>query len=69
MKKFEYKTYTFDTVSTSKTVNDSVNFNIDSLEPVLNQLGNEGWELISSTRSHSTSGQTVKILLIFKREK
>ncbi|MCT7905205.1 Uncharacterised protein [Candidatus Ornithobacterium hominis] len=69
MKKFEYKTYAFDTINASKTINDSVNFNTESLEPILNQFGNEGWELVSSTRSHSTSGQTVKILLIFKREK
>lgn len=40
MKKFEYKTYTFDIVKTANNINDSFNFNIETLEPILNEFGN-----------------------------
>ncbi len=38
------------------------------LETGLNKLGQDGWELVSSTPNAEYHGRTSKILLIFKRQ-
>ena len=37
------------------------------LESALNQLGDEGWELVSSTVYHNVEAQQDVLLLVFKR--
>ncbi|WP_242861047.1 DUF4177 domain-containing protein [Clostridium scatologenes] len=35
----------------------------------LNELGNEGWELVSCVPISGTSGETVEVTAVFKRKK
>lgn len=39
------------------------------MEQSLNELGAQGWELISTTNSNESYGSTRYVISIFKREK
>ncbi len=43
--------------------------NAEIIEQKLNELGQEGWELVSSTPNSELFGLTTQVLLIFKRIK
>lgn len=64
MKQFEYKTI----------VSDAKGFwggkvDKEEMEQSLNELGAQGWELISTTNSNESYGSTRYVISIFKREK
>jgi Domain of unknown function (DUF4177) len=68
MTNWEYKTVVIDQKSSfwgSGSDFQDKNF----IEDGLNKLGQEGWELVSSTPNADMQGRTTKILLIFKRVK
>ena len=65
MKKFEYKTIFMD-VSKFYKWTGKVDFKSEEMETVLNDLGNEGWELVS-TDSSNQMGTTQGVYLFFKR--
>ena len=62
MEKFEYKVLTYDPNGFW-----GGNVKIDQIEDQLNQLGNEGWELVSCTSSNQSYGTTKSLVCIFKR--
>lgn len=62
MEKFEYKVVTYDPNGFL-----GGNVKIDQIEDQLNQLGNEGWELVSCTSSNQSYGSTKSLVCIFKR--
>ena len=64
MERFEYKVVTFDT-------NGFFGGNVDTMqiESQLNQLGNEGWEMVSCTSTNQSYGASKSIVCIFKRKK
>ena len=65
--KWEYKTVKVSTgrkTFVGKGVVDEVR-----LDAVLNQLGNEGWELISLLSSNYGFGATYEVVATFKRQK
>ena len=61
--KWEYKTVKLGTVSFWK----GVDFDENSLTEFMNKLGKVGWELISSFDTNEHQGNTLHIVLIFKR--
>ena len=63
MEKFEYKVVTYDPNGFF-----GGNVKIDQIEDQLNQLGNEGWELVSCTSSNQSYGSTKSLVCIFKRK-
>ncbi|MCL1866596.1 MAG: DUF4177 domain-containing protein [Oscillospiraceae bacterium] len=63
MKKFEYVTVTIATGGLFGGKVDADNFN-----QKLNNMGNQGWELINSISSNEAYGSTKYIVCIFKRE-
>ena len=63
MEKFEYKVVTYDPNGFF-----GGNVQIDQIEDQLNQLGNEGWELVSCTSSNQSYGSTKSLVCIFKRK-
>ena len=64
MERFEYKVVTFDT-------NGFFGGNVDTMqiESQLNQLGNEGWEMVSCTSTNQSYGASKSIVCMFKRKK
>ncbi len=64
MKKFEYKTLEID--PEGKWIK-RINIESSDLETHLNELGNDGWELVNSI-DYAIEGYTQKILLFFKKE-
>ena len=40
----------------------------DEIAAELNRLGSLGWELVSSLDTSNTTGRTVEVILLFKRE-
>lgn len=65
MKKFEYKTLEF---KASGNWMNRIKIDSSKLEMLLNELGNEGWELINTT-DYALGGYTQKLIFFFKREK
>ncbi len=59
-KKFEYKTHTINKSFWSGSVN------AEEIEVDLNELGEEGWELISVIEENTTKAN--EIIFLFKRE-
>ena len=66
MKRFEYKTLGIEMSTKGKWLKTKA---IESTEMVtkLNELGQDGWELVSSI-DHAIDGYTIEILLLLKRE-
>ncbi len=64
MEKFEYKVVTFDTTGFF-----GGNVETRQVETQLNLLGNDGWEMISSTSTNQSYGASKSIVCIFKRRK
>ena len=64
MKKFEYKTIEFE--PSGKFIQ-RIKMDTSDLENQLNELGNDGWELVNST-DYSLQGYTQKVIMFFKRE-
>jgi hypothetical protein len=42
--------------------------NAEAIAEELNRLGSLGWELVSSLDTSNTTGRTVEVILLFKRE-
>lgn len=64
MEKFEYKVFAFDTKGFW-----GGRVEIDQIENQLNQLGNEGWEMVSCTSTNQSYGASKSIVCILKRKK
>lgn len=65
MKQFEYQTI----VVKPKTTNFlGTNLETEEMDKILNERGNEGWELVS-VHSYTMTGSTISFLYTFKREK
>lgn len=62
MEQFEYYTYQYDTTGWFGGKVDS-----EELENDFNELGRDGWELVSSVDTNQTNGSTKSILFVFKR--
>ena len=41
---------------------------VEKMTAELNRLGSLGWELVSTLETSNTTGRTVEVLLLFKRE-
>lgn len=63
MEKYEYYTYVYDTEGFS-----GGKINANKLGSEINQLGNLGWELVSSVSTNQANGYTRSIMCIFKRK-
>ena len=64
MKQFEYKTLNIE--PSGKWIK-TVNLDATELEAQLNEMGNNGWELVNSM-DHLLDGKTIKVIMFFKRE-
>ncbi|MBR6706197.1 MAG: DUF4177 domain-containing protein [Clostridia bacterium] len=64
MEKFEYKVVTFDTKGFWGGI-----VEVQQIEKQLNLLGNDGWEMVSSTSTNQSYGSSKSIVCIFKRRK
>ena len=64
MNRYEYKVVAYDTKGLFGGKIDSGEF-----ESQLNQLGNEGWEMVSCTSSNQSYGSSRSIVCVFKRQK
>ena len=64
MKKFEYKVVTYDPQGFF-----GGNVQVDQIEHQLNQLGNDGWEMVCCTSSNQSYGSTKSLVCIFKKGK
>ena len=64
MDKFEYKVVTFETKGFW-----GGNVEVSKVETRLDQLGNDGWEMVSSTSTNQSYGASKSIVCIFKRRK
>lgn len=64
MDKYEYKTLTHDTKGLWGGSVDA-----DKFQNELNDLGNDGWELVSSFSTTQSYGSSKSIICIFKRKK
>ena len=63
MKKFEYKTLAVPTKGWMKYKQD-----IEAFDLMLNELGNQGWELVVSIGNIYNSSSTVGNVVVMKRE-
>ena len=64
MEKFEYKVVTYDTKGFwGGTVE------VHQIENQLNQLGNDGWEMVGCTSTNQSYGSSKSIVCVFKRKK
>jgi len=63
MKRFEYETIIFDPKGVLGGKVDSTMF-----DQTLNNMGNQGWELINMVASNASYGITRHIVCVFKRE-
>ncbi|MBQ1447823.1 MAG: DUF4177 domain-containing protein [Erysipelotrichaceae bacterium] len=64
MEQYEYKVITFDTKGFF-----GGNVDVDLVEEELNELGEEGWELVSCTNTNQSYGSSKSLVCIFKRKK
>ncbi|MBR4503139.1 MAG: DUF4177 domain-containing protein [Clostridia bacterium] len=64
MEQFEYKVVTFDTKGFW-----GGNVEVRQIETQLNQLGIDGWEMVSCTSTNQSYGASKSIVCIFKRKK
>lgn len=64
MEKFEYKVVVYDTKGFW-----GGKVEVLQIENQLNQLGNEGWEMVSSTSTNQSYGASKSIVCMFKRRK
>ena len=64
MEKFEYKVFVIDTKGFW-----GGRVEIDQIENQLNQLGNEGWEMVNCTSTNQSYGASKSIVCILKRKK
>jgi hypothetical protein len=64
VEKFEYKVFAIDTKGFW-----GGRVEIDQIENQLNQLGNEGWEMVSCTSTNQSYGASKSIVCILKRKK
>ncbi len=64
MDKFEYKVIAYDTTGFF-----GGNVNTGELESRLDQLGNDGWEMVSSASTNQSYGSSKSLVFIFKRKK
>ena len=67
MKRFEYKVLKPGVSGTFMGWGGGL-VNAEELTAELNRLGAEGWELVSAFDSSNSTGRTVNVLLLFKRE-
>lgn len=67
MQKWEYKTLEFELDSNFWL--GTSNFPQTEIESNLNNLGEEGWELMNSITNSESHGKATRLLLIFKRPK
>jgi len=63
MQKFEYRTVV---LGEQSNIDKGASLDIVRIENDLNELGSEGWELVT-TSENITSGYTTRMFLIFKR--
>ena len=64
MEKFEYKVVVYPTEGLFGGSVDNKQF-----EKQLNQIGNDGWELVSCTNTNQAYGKSKSIVCVFKRKK
>jgi hypothetical protein len=64
MDKFEYKVIVYDTKGVF-----GGDVEAHQIENNLNVLGNDGWELVSSTSTNQSYGSSKSIVFVFKRKK
>ena len=62
-KQYEYRVVTMDTKGWSGGI-----LNVEETQETLNQLGEQGWELVSTVSTHMGNGITRCIVHYFKRE-
>lgn len=65
MKQFEYQTIVVKTKTTGFL---GTNLETEEMDKILNEKGNEGWELVS-VYSYTMTGSTISFLYTFKRDK
>ena len=68
MKKFEYAIVNVKTKKNSWKMDTGV-IDENQLGKDVNEMGSQGWELVSSIPNAGVDGRTAEIILIFKREK
>ena len=61
--RWEYKTVTCSTKGRWA----KMEFNANSFDAMLNQLGQDGWELVSTTSLNEVQGRSIEIVAVFKR--
>ncbi len=64
METFEYKVVTYDTKGFW-----GGNVEVSKIETQLNELGNDGWKMVSCTSTNQSYGASKSIVCIFIREK
>ena len=64
MDKYEYKVITYDTKGFWGGY-----VEIQKIEDQFNQLGNDGWEMVTSTSTNQSYGSSKSIVFVFKRKK
>jgi hypothetical protein len=60
---WEYKTVNFDTKGSWARVD----FNKLKFDTMLEENGQDGWELVSTTSLHEVQGRTSELIVVFKR--
>ena len=63
MKKFEYRTKIIDAKGMW-----GGKVNLSEFDKTINEMGNDGWEMVTTTASNEAYGSTRYIICIFKRE-
>ena len=64
MQKYEYKTFVYETKGLCGGTVDANQF-----EDALNNLGNEGWEMVSGLSTTQGGGSSKSVVCILKRKK
>ncbi len=67
MTQWEYKTFVMEQKSSFWGYSNFEEKEV--IENELNELGQEGWELVSGIPNAELHGKTTKVMLIFKRQK
>jgi hypothetical protein len=62
MPKWEYRTLTIE----SRGAGDD-SFDVDTMDSVLNALGQDGWELVVALDTHKQAGGLREVAMVFKR--
>lgn len=60
---WEYKTVSFNTKGSWARIE----FNEMQFTRMLNEQGQDGWELVSTTSLHEVQGRTAELIVVFKR--